>query len=720
MDHYVVPYINITTQQLTNNQILIGKIKDSINCDDLIKSGQMLMNNDFVDLVNQSNYSLIPIPGYYNKDVQQNFDMYGSIYTETHDDIVVTIKIYFYKIKNVELLTKEFIEQFSLIFKYDYFIKNNILNMDWHSYRLNLFTQEIEQSQFYNLEFKTPSYCSSKLFRHQINNVSNMLDIYYNKHQIAVSDNLIIHFENGIIYDMVLNKFIESEEVQTFQLSGGMILDEPGTGKTLQFILFLLECKRPSLVLVPNEAIKKVWFLEFKKHIGFDIKTSKIEIMTFDEILSNLGYLDTFEIIGIDEIHILYSNKKYGTLFNAIVNSKIQSRWGITGTPFVNDLSLFNIIKYLTGSEFKNERIANIPSLQNSLIKLFLKNLKINMTEDYPFPELHIRNIFVELDIVQKNLYQMEAGSTFNKTNLRKLVSQIQLMFDTNDIQTPSDLKKYCIEHYTMICNQELEKLKKLKEQIDNIISHKSEFKDDEYKIRLEHYNQLFQKQSDDVKRHQKSLEYFTTAMESITDIFNNKESENNCPICYCDYTPPIKYFKECGHYFCQNCIDHILKKDGVHLNSINCPMCRKNINREEIIIVSEVSEINDTPKLHELSKIIMNSSERFIVFSQFDILDKFYNILKKKNISSIMFNQLDSDKDVQVLLLSSQHNAEGIDLSQFDNLIIFEPFEDHMYCKEIEKQLIGRIHRIGRTRSVNVFRLITKGTIEEDIYNSI
>jgi SNF2 family DNA or RNA helicase len=711
MEHYIVPYINITP---TNNKLLVGKIKDSINCSDLINSGNILMNTDFVDLVNASNYSLIPIPGYYTPDVQQSFDMYGTIYKETHDGIEYTIKIYFYKIKNVELLTKSFIEQFSLIFKYDYFVKNNILNMDWHSYRLNLFTQEIEQSQFYNLAFKTPSYCKFKLFRHQINNISNMLDIYNNKHQIAVSDNLIINFENGLNYDMVLSKFIEPEEVEMYQLSGGMILDEPGTGKTLQFIIFLLECNRPSLVLVPNDDIKKVWLTEFKKHIGFE---SKMEVMTFNDVSSNLYILDTFEIIGIDEIHVLYSNKEYEPLFNAIINSNIQSRWGITGTPFVNDKSLFNIIKYLTGNDFKNERIANIPGLQNSLIKLFLKNMKINMTDDYQFPELNISNIFVELDIVQKNLYEMEASTTFNKSNLRKLVSQIQLMFNSNDIQTPSDLKKYCIGHYNAIYEKEVGKLGSLKSQLENVHLHKSEFKEEEYPTRVEHYNQLIRHQSEDVQRHKKNLDYFTEAIESISSIFDNKDSENDCPICYCEYTPPITYFKECGHYFCQTCIDSLIKMNGM---LIKCPMCRKNINQDEIIIVSDVSEINDTPKLHELSKIILNSSERFIVFSQFNILDKFYSILSKKNISTIMYDQLHNNMDVQVLLLSSQHNAEGIDLSHFDNLIIFEPFEDHMYCKEIEKQLIGRIHRIGRTRPVNVFRLITKDTIEEEIYSSV
>lgn len=710
MDGYIVPYINITPN---NNNQLVGKLKDEINCRELVNAGKMLFNNEFVDFVNKSNYAFIPIPGYYDDKVKEHFDIYGNIYTETHNDIEYTIKIYFYTIKNIELLTQDFIEKFNLIFKYDYFMKNNILNTDWHSYRLSLFTKDIEQEKFYNLAYKNPSYCKSKLFHHQINNISNMVDIYTNKYQVAVSDNLIVHFENGLIYDMVLNKFIQQKDIQTYALSSGMILDEPGTGKTLQFILFLLECNVPSLVLVPNNAIKNVWLSEFEKHIEFNIEESKIKIMIFDEISSDL---DKFKIIGIDEMHILYSNKKYTNLFNKIVNSKIPSRWGITGTPFVNDLSLFNIIKYLTGIEFKNERIAHIPSLQNNLIKLFLKNLKINMNADYQFPELNISNIFVELDIVQKNLYQMEASTTFNKTNLRKLVSQIQLMFDTNDIQTPNDLKKYCIEHYTRIYNQEFEKLETLNKKIENIIEHKSEFKPDEYKKRIDHYKQLVQTQIDTVKRHKTSLEYFGNAIDSINSIFT-KENTNDCPICYGEYTPPIKYFKQCGHYFCQTCIDHLLNQNGLQLHSVKCPMCRTVINNDEIIIVSDVSEINDTPKLYELSKIIMNSSDRFIVFSQFDILDKFHRILTKKNIHTTMFSE---GLESQVLLLSSQDNAEGIDLSQYDNLIIFEPFDDHMYCKEIEKQLIGRIHRIGRTLPVNVYRLITKGTIEEEIYSKV
>jgi SNF2 family DNA or RNA helicase len=93
--------------------------------------------------------------------------------------------------------------------------------------------------------------------------------------------------------------------------------------------------------------------------------------------------------------------------------------------------------------------------------------------------------------------------------------------------------------------------------------------------------------------------------------------------------------------------------------------------------------------------------------------------MLNKKNISTVNFIEYSSGaNDSPVLLLSSESNAEGINLSMFDKLIIFEPFEDHMYSKEIEKQLIGRIHRVGRIKRVDVFRLITNKTIEEEIYS--
>lgn len=727
MDNFIVPYINITSKDimvnLHNISNTIGKIKNQINCDNLINSGFICQNDKFVELISSSKNSFIPMPNYYDDNVKKYFDIYGGIYEVNYDSLDFIVKIYFYKFKNIELLTKKIIEEFKLIFQYDYFIKNNILDMNWHYYRLSLFTKDIEKQKFLNLAYITPKYCQTKLFCHQINNISCMLDIYNNPTIIPITDITMI-FENGLIFDFVKNNFIKENNIPKYKIQGGMILDEPGTGKTLQFILFLLKLKKKSLVLVPNNAIKQAWIDEFKKHIKFHINQTSIEIITFDDLESFIevdkDLLNNFEIIGIDEIHILYSKSQYNKLFHTIITSNIKSRWGITGTPFVNELSLFNIIKYLTGIDFKNERIANIPALQDHLIKLFLKNLKINMQEDYKWPELTIHDIFVELDIVQRKIYDTEAKTTYNKQNLRKIISEVQLMFENKDIKTPEELKAYGVSHYKSLYKTEQEKLDLINSKLKNIIENKDKFDNYiEFINRIELYEKQIKSQEECVKRHKTGYEFFMSSIDSINEIFQNKEINDECAICLNQYTPPITYFKKCGHYFCNECVNHLF--EIVVSNAIiKCPICRKESTKQEIITVQEVQEINDSPKLHEIYKIILNSPDKFIIFSQFNILDKFQSQLKKRNVKTLTFEDYNMNReDCKVLLLSSDKNAEGINLSMFDKLIIFEPFEDHVYCKEIEKQLIARIHRIGRVKPVDVYRLITKDTIEEEIYCS-
>ncbi len=154
----------------------------------------------------------------------------------------------------------------------------------------------------------------------------------------------------------------------------------------------------------------------------------------------------------------------------------------------------------------------------------------------------------------------------------------------------------------------------------------------------------------------------------------------------------------------------------------VNCPMCRQPITQNENIIVNHISHINLSTKNHELVKIIKENDSRFIILTQFNqMIDKFLTMLTKLNISVTDYQTYQtSKKDAQVLILSSEQNAEGINLTMFDKIIIFEPFEDSLYCKEIEKQLIGRIHRIGKKEEVDVYRLITKDTIEEEIYSKM
>ncbi|KAI7891653.1 SNF2 family N-terminal domain-containing protein [Mucor mucedo] len=62
--------------------------------------------------------------------------------------------------------------------------------------------------------------------------------------------------------------------------------------------------------------------------------------------------------------------------------------------------------------------------------------------------------------------------------------------------------------------------------------------------------------------------------------------------------------------------------------------------------------------------------------------------------------------------ILSTRAGGMGINLTTADTVIIF----DSDWNPQNDLQAMSRAHRIGQTKSVNVYRFVTKGTMEEDI----
>lgn len=125
-----------------------------------------------------------------------------------------------------------------------------------------------------------------------------------------------------------------------------------------------------------------------------------------------------------------------------------------------------------------------------------------------------------------------------------------------------------------------------------------------------------------------------------------------------------------------------------------------------------------------ELVTEIVSAGRKVLVFSQFtqmldiladvlakDKIDYAYLSGKTKNRKEIVeeFNASDQKK---VFLISLRAGGTGLNLTSADNVIIFDPW----WNPSVENQAIDRTHRIGQKKSVNVYRLITKGTIEEKI----
>lgn len=90
--------------------------------------------------------------------------------------------------------------------------------------------------------------------------------------------------------------------------------------------------------------------------------------------------------------------------------------------------------------------------------------------------------------------------------------------------------------------------------------------------------------------------------------------------------------------------------------------------------------------------------------------------ILDGEQKDKVIWKQFQSDPTIQVIVCQYQTANAGINLFASDAIIYFEP----TLSSTVNEQSKDRIHRIGQHHPCSYFYLITKGTIEKKIYNTL
>ena len=75
--------------------------------------------------------------------------------------------------------------------------------------------------------------------------------------------------------------------------------------------------------------------------------------------------------------------------------------------------------------------------------------------------------------------------------------------------------------------------------------------------------------------------------------------------------------------------------------------------------------------------------------------------------------NAFQSDANASVFLLSLRAAGTGLNLTTASYVVLYDPW----WNPAVEAQAIDRSHRIGQTQTVNAYRLISPGTVEEKIW---
>jgi len=139
------------------------------------------------------------------------------------------------------------------------------------------------------------------------------------------------------------------------------------------------------------------------------------------------------------------------------------------------------------------------------------------------------------------------------------------------------------------------------------------------------------------------------------------------------------------------------------------------------------VRGINESGKfeyLKEMLEEIISEGHRILLFSQFvDMLDltkewlikqgiKYEYLTGKTKDRQGAVERFNNSEDIPIFLVSLKAGGTGLNLTGADYVIHYDPW----WNPAVEDQATDRAYRIGQTKKVFVYRLITKNTVEEKI----
>ncbi|NXM22242.1 SHPRH ligase, partial [Ploceus nigricollis] len=229
----------------------------------------------------------------------------------------------------------------------------------------------------------------------------------------------------------------------------------------------------------------------------------------------------------------------------------------------------------------------------------------------------------------------------------------------------------------------------------------------------------------------------YLTNLEKSQDKTTGELNPEPCPICARQLGKQWAVLT-CGHCFCNECIAIIIQQYsvGTRRSSIKCAICRQTTSHKEISYVFTAEAANqedDIPVkgshstkveavVRTLKKIqFKDPGAKSLVFSTWqDVLDIISKALYDNNMVFSQINGISKfqenlsafkyDPNINILLLPLHTGSNGLNIIEATHVLLVEPILNPAH----ELQAIGRVHRIGQTKSTIVHRFLIKATIEE------
>lgn len=166
-----------------------------------------------------------------------------------------------------------------------------------------------------------------------------------------------------------------------------------------------------------------------------------------------------------------------------------------------------------------------------------------------------------------------------------------------------------------------------------------------------------------------------------------------------------------------------------------------RQICNHPALVLGEEGKAHNSGKLEALRELLsdaLSGGHKIIVFSQFvKMLKLIRDDLEQQGINYLYLDgstrkrmekvrEFNSNPEVEVFLISLKAGGVGLNLTAADMVVHVDPWWNPM----VERQATDRAHRLGQENRVMVYKLITRGTVEEkmlklqqrkqDLFNNI
>ncbi|KAF9175630.1 hypothetical protein BGX21_006970 [Mortierella sp. AD011] len=554
----------------------------------------------------------------------------------------------------------------------------------------------------------------------------------------------------------------------------GILADEMGLGKTLQTISFLAYLREkgiwgPFLVVAPLSTLAN-WVIEFERFVpGIPVElyhgtpeerehkrnhklkkldfTFPIIVTSYEIVIRDRKYLSRYQwkYIIVDEGHRLKNMDC--KLIRELKSYHSANRMLLTGTPLQNNLSeLWSLLNFLLPEIFDDregfqewfdfsdinakegqERILGeesqsgiVTSLHHILKPFLLRRVKTDVEHSLPKKKEYL--LYAPLTPVQKEWYDAALGRDIRNFLIQKKcgIDAAKTPKSNEDTDDANDTK-----------NKEDEESTEGQGEIDAA----STEHDTEEAVTIEDLDaiidaeeQIKEKKSEHVSRRTRGAvrSYAEKSdAEYFRDLEEGKVEEREDPDVLSALEVDLrKASKSVSNMKLMNLVMQ-LRKVCNHPFLFDWPLDPKT--RMPVLSEDLLNSSGKMLVLNRLLEALFKRGHKVLIFSQFttmlDIIQDWAEIYKgwvccridgsvpqdERRMQIADFNR---DKELKLFLLSTRAGGLGINLTSADTVIIF----DSDWNPQMDLQAQDRVHRIGQTKPVIVYRLVTANTIEGKI----